>query len=429
MLNLYHWSLAILANWRYGRPSEKMVVVGVTGTSGKSTVVEMLASILEVAGFTVGVTSTIKFKIGSREQWNSTKMTMVGRFQLQKLLKEMVGAGCQYAIIETSSQGIEQFRHVGIHYDAAVLTNLYPEHLDAHKGFENYKQAKLKLFKKLEQVQPKTVSGKKIAKSIVVNLDCPFAPEFLGFSVDQKVGVTTASTYDITGVREVRAKILQEGSRVGFAIGNEKLWLSLPGEHNAVDALIAYGTARALGVRTDAIARGLASVRKIAGRTEFIRAGNLFTVIVDYAFEPEAMEKLYQVVSQLPHRRVIQVLGTTGGGRDRARGAVLGEMAGRFADLVVVTNEDPYDDDPRELMERVVQGALRAGKVIEKNLFVQLERRDAIRQAISLAENDDVVLITGKGSEQAIVVAGGKKIPWDDRTAAREAISARSLGP
>lgn len=424
VLGFYHWALAGVANWRYGRPSEKMVVIGVTGTSGKSTVVEMVVRVLETAGFTVGAASTIQFKIGSRVQWNATKMTMVGRFQLQRMLAEMVSAGCQYAIIETSSQGIEQFRHRGIHYDAVVLTNLYPEHLDAHGGFENYKRAKLKLCKHLAQGQTKIIAGKKIPKTLVVNLDCPYAPEFLGYAVDQKIGVTTASAYDITGVQEVRAKLIHDGARVGFTVDGQTIRMQLPGDHNAGNALIAYGVALAFGITPPVIRRGLEAIAGVPGRIELIDAGQPFTVIVDYAFEPKAMEKLYQAVASMPHRRIIQVLGTTGGGRDRARGAVLGEMAGRYADIVVVTNEDPYDDDPHELMERVVQGAQRVGKVLQKNLFIQPERRDGIAQAVSLANEHDVVLITGKGSEQAIVVANGKKIPWDDRGAVREELAA-----
>ncbi|MDD5110586.1 MAG: UDP-N-acetylmuramyl-tripeptide synthetase [Patescibacteria group bacterium] len=422
ILELYHWSLAMISNWRYGRPSERMVVIGVTGTSGKSTVVEMIARVLETAGFTVGAASTIRFKIGPRETMNDTKMTMVGRFRLQKMLGEMVAAGCQYAVIETSSQGIEQFRHRGIHYDAVALTNLYPEHLDAHGGFENYKRAKLKLCKHLAQGPNKNIAGKKIPKTIIVNLDSPYAPEFLGFAVDQKIGVTTASTYDITGVQEVRAELLHAGARVGFAVEGQTVWMRLPGDHNAGNALLAYGVARAFGVDPQIIRRGLEAVTGIPGRIEAVDAGQPFTVIVDYAFEPRAMEKLYATVAQIPHRRIIQVLGTTGGGRDRARGAVLGEMAGRFADVVVVTNEDPYDDDPRELMERVAQGVLRVGKVLQKNLFIQPERQGGIAQAVGLAQPGDLVLVTGKGSEQAIVVAKGKKIPWDDRTAVREGL-------
>lgn len=400
-----------------------MVIIGVTGTSGKSTVIELIGSILESAGFTVGLASTIRFKAGTRQWLNRTKMTMVGRFQLQKLLAEMVAAGCQYAVIETSSQGIEQFRHVGIHYDVAVLTNLYPEHLDAHKGFENYKEAKRKLFRQLERQQPKTIRGKTIPRTIVVNLDCPYAPEFLGLAVEQKFGYTTTARYDITGVTEVRAQVAQEGGRVGLFVDGCVIGLQLLGEHNAVNALCAYSVGKTLNVAPDVMRRALSSVTGIPGRIEFVRAGQSFTVIVDYAFEPVAMEKLYQTVSAIPHQKILHVLGTTGGGRDRARGAVLGEMVGRAANVVVVTDEDPYDDDPRMLMERVITGVEHVGKVLEKNLFMQPDRRAAIRLAVTLAQPNDLVLITGKGCEQAIVAKHGVKIPWDDRMVAREEIN------
>ncbi|MFA5021003.1 MAG: Mur ligase family protein, partial [Patescibacteria group bacterium] len=186
LMAFYHRTLAVLADFYYGRPSKKMIIIGVTGTNGKTTVVSLIVKILETAGYKVGAASTAIFKIDQAERLNDRKMTMLGRFALQKLLAEMAAAGCQYAIIETSSQGIEQFRHAGIRYDVAVFTNLTPEHIEAHGGFGNYKAAKLKLFKHLEKSPVKIIGGKKIAKAIVVNGDDKYAGEFLNFRVDEK---------------------------------------------------------------------------------------------------------------------------------------------------------------------------------------------------------------------------------------------------
>lgn len=424
LLQIYHRTLAILASWWYGRPSERMVVIGVTGTSGKSTVVEMLTAIFEAAGHRVGVASTIRFQVAERSWYNNTKMTMVGRFQLQRWISRMRAADCDFAIVETTSLGIAQHRHIGVHYDTVVLTNLYPEHVDAHGGYAQYRQAKRQLFEHLAAHPRKNIDGKPVARTALVNLDIPDASAFTGFAVDQTVGFTLAgNTAAPAGVTPVFGQLLREDRRVGIAVDGISYWLKIPGEHNAANALAALCVARAHGVPPAAIRQGLEQLACVPGRIETIAAGQPFTVVVDYAFEPVAMQKLYAVVQTLPHRRVIQVLGTTGGGRDAARGAVLGAMAARFADVVIATDEDPYDDDPAGLIERVAGGARAAGKVVGKNLFLQLNRRDAIRQAILSAEQNDLVLITGKGSEQTMAGKNGKIIPWDERGIVREEIT------
>ena len=186
----YHQTLAYLAAFFYGWPAEKMIVIGVTGTNGKSTTVNLIAAILEKAGFKVGATSTVNFKIGGKIWLNDTKMTMPGRFQLQKMLSQMVKTGCRYGVIETSSQGLAQFRHLGINYDLAVFTNLTPEHLEAHGGFENYKAAKGELFSRLSNSRQKKINGEKIEKIIVANLDDEYAPYFLNFPAERKIGYT-----------------------------------------------------------------------------------------------------------------------------------------------------------------------------------------------------------------------------------------------
>ncbi len=429
VLGAYHRVLAVLANVWYGRPSERMIVIGVTGTTGKSSVIELLAVIFKAAGMRVGIASSIRFQAGERSWMNATKLTMVGRFQLQRWLRRMVDAGCQYAIIETTSLGIAQYRHAGIHYDTVLLTNLYREHLDAHGGYATYRRAKRRLFTHLARSRPKVIAGQTIPRRAIINLDSEYAVEFAGIAVEEQIGFTVAHRVAAGGGRTVSGEILRDGRRVGLRVNRSEIWLNLPGEHNAVNALAAYCVARTHRLAAADIQRALAQVAGIPGRIETIDAGQPFTMIVDYAFEPGAMEQLYRVAGTLPHGRVIQVLGTTGGGRDAARGAVLGAMAARFADIVIATDEDPYDDDPAVLVERVVRGATEAGKIPGKNLFVQLDRRLAIRQAVALAQGNDVVLITGKGSEQVMALAGGRKISWDDRSIAREEIRRKLLVP
>lgn len=429
-LSLYHKALAILANIIYGRPSEKLAVVGVTGTNGKSTTVNLIASVLEAGGYQVGFTSTVNFKIGSKEWLNDKKMTMLGRFALQKLLKQMVSAGCDYAIIETSSEGIKQSRHLGINYDVAIFTNLTPEHLESHGSFENYKDAKGELFKKLKKGNPpaggKKIKGRIIEKISIINLDDEYASYFLQFPADQKIGYGLNFISDITGVAEIRAEnisLAKEGT--SFEVNEAGFNLFLPGRFNIYNALAAISLGQSQKIADEKIANGLAKVKGVAGRMELIDQGQNFQVLVDYAPEPESMKQLYQTIDdlKLTTGRIIHLLGSAGGGRDKSRRPVLGEMAGNHAQYVIITNEDPYDEDPQTIIDQVAEGAIKAGKSLNQELFKILDRREAINKALSLAGAGDLVLITGKGSEQAICLERGRKVKWDDRQVVREELA------
>jgi len=424
-LNRYHQVMAIVANWLYGRPSEKMIVIGVTGTNGKSSTVWLIAKILEAAGYKVGATSTAMFKIADREWLNDQKMTMLGRLALQKILKQMLKAGCQYAVVETSSEGIKQHRHWGINYDVAIFTNLTPEHLEAHGSFDQYKQAKLKLFAKIGRSRKKQLDGRKITKTIIVNGDDQYSQEFLAFPADQKISFGLGNS--ILDLRAEEIKFTSDG--VSFELAGNRFVAPLLGRFNIYNSLAAISAARSQGIDWAVCQRALKATEGIPGRLEFIEEGQNFQVMVDYAPEPESLRQLYQTISdhQLvgPNQKIIQVLGSCGGGRDKSRRPVLGRLAGDRADYVIVTNEDPYDDDPVEIIDAVADGALAVGKTLDKNLFKIWERREAIIKALNLARAGDLVLLTGKGCEQAICVAGGKKIPWDERQVVREEIRSR----
>lgn len=431
LIKVYHYFLAIAANFFYGSPSDKLIVIGVTGTSGKSTVVYLITKILEKAGYKVGAASTILFKIDKKEWLNDKKMTMVGRLALQRLIKQMVKANCQYAVIETTSQGIEQFRHLGTNYDVLVFTNLWPEHLEAHGSFEKYKQAKLKLFARLKKESPKLIAGQKIQKTIIANLDDEHVDDFLNNWAEQKFGftITNKSTDQARVVRAQKLSVNKGGIR--FEIEHQPYSVQLLGQHNIYNVLAAITVGISQGLGLAGMAEGLISLPDIPGRLEFISEGPLdpargrqnFKIVVDYAFEPKAVEALYQIVKKIPHQKVIHVLGSAGGGRDQARRPILGKLAGQNADFVIVTNEDPYDEDPQKIIDQVVSGAAEVGKKLNQNLFKILDRRKAIAKALNLAQPNDLVLVTGKGSEQAMVVKNNKKIPWDDREVAREELN------
>ncbi|MBU1163976.1 UDP-N-acetylmuramyl-tripeptide synthetase [Patescibacteria group bacterium] len=424
VISLYHITLAILANFFYFLPSRKLIVIGVTGTAGKSTAIELIAKVLEEAGNKVGIASTIKFKIADIEKLNDKKMTMLGRFQLQKLLYQMVKAGCQYALVETTSEGVRQFRHLGINYDVLVFTNLFPEHIESHGSFEKYKEAKGKLFKHLKRCPAKKVNNKKIKKVIIANIDDEHANYFLGNWAEEKYGFSVDTTNNEKTSIIVKAdQAAQTKNGFEFLVGVTKFEVPLYGDHNVYNAIVAVTVGLSQGVNLEISQIALSKVNLIPGRIEFIDEGQPFKIIVDYAFLPEALEKLYEVVKLLKSKKVIHVLGSAGGGRDVARRPKLGKLAGEKADIVIITNEDPYDEDPKQIINQVTAGAEGAGKKIDHNLFKITDRRKAINKALSLAKKDDVVLITGKGSEQAIADPNGKLTPWDDRKVVRQLLN------
>ena len=437
---IYHYLLAAFSAAIYRWPSEKIIVIGVTGTTGKTTSTYLIAKTLEAAGYKTGYTSTAMFNDGEREWLNDKKMTMVGRMFTQDMLKRMVRNGCKYAIIETTSEGVRQFRHKFINYDILVFTGLYPEHIESHGSFENYKEAKGKLFAHLQKCKSKFTDEEKtvhkgasglkktelikVKKTIVANLDDEHADYFLDFWAEKKIGYRSfeldnaqKEINDLEILEYGEIMVSQNGT--SFKIGKNRIQMKVLGAFNAINAMNAVGVAHANGVDIEKIRQGLESIEGVAGRLERIDEGQDFTVIVDYAFEPNAISKLYETIKVIPHNKIIHVLGSAGGGRDVARRPILGRLAGENADIVVVTNEDPYDDDPNIIMDQVAIGAEHAGKKNNENLYKILDRYEAIEKAIELAESHDIVLITGKGSEQAIMIADGEKITWDDRAVVR----------
>jgi len=396
LLDWYHFSLSYLGAVLYRFPSEKIKVIGVTGTNGKSTVVELTTKILEEAGYKVASLSSIRFKITEKEWPNTLKMTMPGRFKLQKFLRQAVDSGCQYVVLEVTSEGIKQHRHRFINFDTAVFTNLTPEHIEVHGGFENYRAAKGKLFQLTKNTH-------------VINVDDANAEYFLQFSAKKKY------TYG-----------LNKGD-----INNKNLQLNLRliGNFNIYNALAAICVGLSQGVDLKTCKRVVEKVEGIPGRMEEVISGP-FKVFVDYAFTPNALEKVYQTLTSLKPKaynlkpKLISVLGACGGGRDKWKRPVLGEIAAKYCDEIIVTNEDPYDEDPMEIIEQVAKGAesirTNQSSQYKSAVFRILDRKAAIKKSLELAKTGDVVIITGKGCEPWICIAKGKKIPWDDRKVVRE---------
>ena len=417
ILLFYHYCLAQMAGLFYQWPSKKLIVIGITGTSGKSTQVFLLAKILNEAGFKIGYTSTQSIKIGEQEFVNQAKMTMLGRFALQRYLKKMVIARCQYAIIEVTSEGIRQYRHQGINFDGAVFTNLSPEHIEVHGLYENYRETKLKLFEKLSKDRIKVINGQKIEKICVVNLDDKEAGYFSQYKAAKNYGCTIKNSSPVfEGQKVIKAEnIRTDFSGTRFKVLGLEIESRLMGEFNAANILSAITTSLALGIDLSVCQKALAKIQGMPGRMEVV-VDEPFKVIVDFAFLPQAFEKIYQVLEKIPHKNIIHVFGGTGGGRDKWRRPLLGKFAAIHADYIFITNEDPYDEDPNQIINDVAQGVYETKQKTEgKNFWKILDRKEAIEKALTLAKPEDIVLITGKGAEPVMAIAGGKKIPWDDR--------------
>ncbi|MDP2945884.1 MAG: UDP-N-acetylmuramoyl-L-alanyl-D-glutamate--2,6-diaminopimelate ligase [bacterium] len=423
LISFYHFCLAVLAAFYYGFPSKKMIVIGVTGTKGKTSAVNFIWSVLNAAGFKTGFIGTANIRIGDIEMLNKYHMTMPGRFILQGLLKKMLKAGCKYCIVETTSEGIKQWRHYGIFYDIAIFTNLSPEHLQSHGGsFEKYKAAKGKMFTALAHSGHKIINGKKIEKIIIANCDNSHKDYYLGFQADKKI------TYGVNGGDFMAGQIKNTSQGLEFFVNNNHYRINILGNFNVYNALPAIIIGLLAGISFNKIQEGLKNLKIIPGRMEKIDEGQNFLVFVDYAHEKESMTAVLDTAKDLVSNegglsaqagRIIVLLGAQGGGRDKAKRPALGEISAKKADFVVISNDDPYEDDPKEICEDIAVAAEKFGKIRNKNLFVIEDRREGIRKALSLANKNDVVLITGKGAEQSMIV-GDKHLPWDDRIVVRE---------
>src|SRR3989344_741728 len=399
----YHGAMAYIASWYFGNPSREMIVIGVTGTAGKSTTVQMLSRILNHASKKTGFITTVSFFDGETEFINKHGLSMPGGWLLQKQLKTMLSKGCGWAIVECTSEGLAQNRHLGINLSMAVFTNLSEAHVEAHGGFTNYRKAKGKLFSALQKsliLNP---------KSIIVNGDDENAEYFLSFRADRKIAV---------GFNQIEAnedlEVLQaQRTEVGFNLQATQFEIKLVGKFNHYNALLASAAANALGVSITDCASALSSFTKIRGRMEPVENNRGISIFVDYGCEPATFKAALLAVKELSHTRIIHVFGSTGGHRDKQKRFIFGETSAKFADYIIVTNDDIYDSDPEEIAANIVAG-IKKYEVRSKSYEIILDRRQAIHHALKMAQPGDIVLFTGKSSEQFLSLPGNKRIAWDE---------------
>jgi len=393
---LYHYSLSLLGALIYHSPSSELTVIAVTGTKGKSSTTEMLNAIFEASGKKTILLNTIRFKIGDKSKPNKLKMTVPGRFFLQKHLRDGIKAGCDTAIIELSSEAAKQYRHKFIDLDALIFTNISPEHIESHGSFEKYKLAKLSLAESLGK-------NKKERSILVVNSDDPEAKSFLECKAKEKIkfSLKDAEPWEV------------KESGVNLTFKGVRIHSELRGEFNIRNMLGAAFCAEAFGIDKQFIKKGLEELSVIKGRVEFVKtdAKQDFDVVVDYAHTADSLKELY---TAFKYRKKICVLGNTGGGRDRWKRPEMAKVADNFCDTIFLTNEDPYDEDPKQIIDEMLPG------FSKKEPIIVMDRREAIREAIKSAQSGDVVLITGKGTDPYIMLENGKKLPWSDVDVAKE---------
>jgi len=393
----YHYCLTLLGAIIYRFPSSRIFVVGVTGTKGKSTVIELINSILEAAGKKTALSSSIRVKIADKSQRNSTDNTMPGRFFIQRFLRKAVNLDCEIALIEVTSQGISQNRHRFIDWSAAIFTNLAAEHIEAHKGFENYRQAKLSFFE--------YVKNQEGAKLFFINKDDLNANYFIEAARKENSKIVLYSGNDIQNIN----------------LETENLKFVFP---ENIAAAIAFCLPQ--GINQGIIKKALENFPGVPGRMELIQK-EPFKVIIDYAHTPDSLEKIYKLLGS----RLICVLGSAGGGRDKWKRPKMGEIAAKYCTKIILTNEDPYDENPQEILNQIETGipnsriySGRYARYIEHPAHYKiLNRQEAIKKAVSLAQKNDTIIITGKGCESCIHIKKGKKIPWDEKKIVEEILS------
>ena len=390
-------AMADISKAFYGNPGAKLRLMGVTGTNGKTTTTYMVKAILDVAGGKNALLGTINNIIGNRVI--KTEMTTPESMDLQRLLRLMVDEGVQNAIMEVSSHSLEMGRVEGCHFDVGVFTNITQDHLDFHKTFDNYLKAKIKLFEK--------------SKNAAINIDDPNSGTIIK---NVRCDVTT---YGIDKKADVYAKDIvtsNEGTRFTLVSsgGQRSISLKIPGMFSVYNALAATACCSIIGIDMDTIKLGLENIPDIPGRFQTVNAGQPYTVIIDYAHTPDGLENVLKTIKGFAEGNIITVFGC-GGDRDATKRPIMGRVAGQYSDICILTSDNPRSEEPLDIIKDIEKGITET-----KCLYRSIEnRREAIREALAIAKEKDVVLIAGKGHETYQIIKD-KTIHFDDREVVKE---------
>ena len=411
-------ALAYLAAAWNGYPARRLVMIGVTGTDGKTTTTNLIYEILRTAGIKVGMISTLNTVIGQREFATGYHVTTPGALEVQNHLAQMVSAGLTHCVLETTSHGLAQQRVLGCDFDLALAANITHEHLDYHGSFEQYRHAKRMLFESLENSAPKKVAIER--KAILNRDDSSF--DYL----QAGLGVTLLS-YGLDQEADVRAQAVRVSMQgLKFSIVSEEyvqpIESSLIGEYNVSNCLAAFSAAvEGLGISPATAAKGIAMLQSVPGRMEPIDLGQSFLAMVDFAHTPSSMRRVLETARALTRGRIIALFGSAGL-RDREKRRMMAAVAAELADFVILTAEDPRSESLPAILEEMAEGAQGKGAEEGRNFWRIEDRGEALRFAVRLAQPEDLVLALGKGHEQSMAF-GEIEYPWDDRSAMRAALA------
>lgn len=409
---LGHLVEAFLVNCFYGFPARGMHVIGITGTNGKTTTSFMVHRVMVEAGYDVALMSTVAYGVGNDITPQVAHMTTISSPQLMKRIRQFKKQGAKWLVLETTSHALAQHRVFGVPYEIAVMTNITHEHLDYHGTFKKYLAAKVKLFK---------IANRHGRKFGVVNADDENA---LAFSKHIRRSVS----YGLDGgdLRASNVRLLPDGCEYDIVLDGSRLPIrvNIPGEFNVSNSLAAIAVGRELGLRYPVIAEGLRALKGVEGRMDTVNEGQPFSVIIDFAHTPDSFERLLSDLRKATAGKLVVLFGSAGR-RDESKRAIQGEIAGKYADEVVLTEEDDRDVDGNEILAQIAEGASRSGKVNDQDMFLILNRSEAIRFAITRVSNaDDAVVLLGKGHEKTIERADGEH-PWDEAAEVRAVLANR----
>ncbi|MFC1651619.1 Mur ligase family protein [Patescibacteria group bacterium] len=444
LLLFYHKLVGLLAAFTYRFPGRKLKIIGVTGTNGKTTTLNLIAKILEEHGKKVGMISTAIMKVGEKSWLNESKMTSLDPFSLNKFLRKLKRKRIPYALLEVSSHALEQSRFLGVPFDVGVFTNLSPEHLDYHKDLDEYREAKEKLFYNVQDSKQKPNTP----KALIINGDDESFEYFNRYQADrkytyeildkerkevvkykrgkkplnqeQKIKFPTTEGEDLLIAKDIKLEPNKTTFNLETKEFNGKITTHLSGIFNIQNTLAAIAVGLSQNIPLTTIQKALMKIKGVPGRLETIENNKDITIIVDYAHTPDALRNVYATIKPLIKNRLITVLGACGD-RDKTKRPKLGSLAALYADFVIIADEDPYTEDPAKIRAEVIDGVVKGNKEENKNFWEIANRKKAIQFALKKARKGDVVMITGKGCEQ-LMIKGKKKIPWDDRKVVREAL-------
>lgn len=413
---LYHLAWAILSILLYGRPSKKMVIIGVTGTDGKTTTSSLIYEGLKASGKKVAMINGLSFVLPSKEWKNHSDNSTPGRLSIRKFLKQAYQEGCEMVVLEVTSWGLEQHRLLGVAIDIAVITNFAHEHLDLHGSMQRYRAMKGKLFKMLNSTrkgdQPKVA---------IINKDDETASFFARFKADTQWFYSRKNTEV-----EFYAGEAKQENGLSFelkALGETyPATLKIKGDFNVTNALAAIAACHAAGISVETALQGVQNLDQVAGRMEFIDEGQDFDVVVDFAHTPQSFEAIFSSMRKKigADKRIIAVYGSAGG-RDASRRKTQGEIAGRYVDFSILTTDDPRTEDPKAIADVIATGLQEHGKHSDSDYVFIQDRGEAIAKAIQMAKPGDAVLMLSMGDYDVMYVGHGK-IKWSDREAAKQAL-------